>query len=118
MLVLCRRLNEGLLLGSQFKVVVIGIRRGAVQLSISGIDGEGKMALRRTSIPPTGIIWCTEGATLQLNQDVAVQAIRVSRSGIRLGISAPASVRVGRTDSPRRISSLTDAVEAQAGAVA
>lgn len=94
MLVKSLRLNNGLTLGGSVSAIVTRTRRGAVQVTVTGIGRDGCEQLRRCGITSGSSIWCREGESLELGADVAITPTDIRRSGIRLAIDAPRSVRV------------------------
>jgi sRNA-binding carbon storage regulator CsrA len=98
MLVVSRRLDEGLNLGGRFKVEITGVRRGAVQVTVTAVSDAGRSALRSRSIASGCRVWCREGEALELDADIALTPMMIRRSGTRLGIDAPRSVKVLRLE--------------------
>lgn len=98
MLVLCRKLDEGVNCGDRYRIMVSAVRRGAVQLTLVGLNEAGRAAMRSKPLDAGGRIWCREGGHIILDEDVTISAMVIKRSGTRLGVEAPASVRITRID--------------------
>jgi len=101
MLVLCRRLAEGFSCGNRYTIMVAGVRPGMVLLDVAGQSPEARSALRQSKVRPSGKVWCRENEALVLDGGtITVTPKMVSRSGTRLGIEAPSSIRIARIDAP------------------
>lgn len=98
MLVVSRRLDEGLNLGGRFKVVITAVRRGAVQVKVTGEGDSDRAALAARSIVSGSRVWCRESEALELDSNIALTPMMVRRSGTRLGIDAPRTVKVLRLE--------------------
>ena len=96
MLVMYRKLGEGLILGDVYQLELLSVRRGSAQLRIQGLTTESCLSLPETD--KNGRLWCREGEFVELGQGIKVSARMIRRSGTRFGVVAPESVRISRMD--------------------
>lgn len=96
MLVMYRKLGEGLVLGDAYQLELLGVRRGSAQLRIKGLNDESSRALPATD--KSGRLWCREGEFVELGHGIRVSARLIRRGGTRFGVVAPENVRISRLD--------------------
>lgn len=96
MLVMYRKLGEGLLLGDAYQLELLGVRRGSAQLLIKGLNEDARRCLPATD--KSGRMWCREGEFVELANGISISARLIRRGGTRFGVVAPESIRISRLD--------------------
>lgn len=94
MLVLTRRLGEGVQCGEGYRVVIAALRRGAVQLHITALNDAARAGL--PVLDGKGRTWCHEGECVSLGGNITVWPVEIRRKGTRFGLDAPMAVKFDR----------------------